>query len=172
MGISQINAAVQFWILPSLAIGVLPWLLETTRVKPLPTRRIRPLWYYLGAAVLGALVAVAAMAITRGANDTILLIPGSVILVSAMWIGAFSRPSSFDPFLGAWCSVNGICAVYTIAYPDEGDLAGLGLLMIWSLIGLPLAAIALVIAAILHRRPAGPDPENQGSGPESVAVGE
>lgn len=93
------------------------------------------------------------MAAVRYADASILLVPGSVFVASAVWMAVFSRPRSFDPFLGAWCGVNGICAVYVVAYRGVGDLEGLGHLMIWAIIGLPLALVALVIAVNLHQQP-------------------
>lgn len=159
-------AAIQFWMLPAIALGALPWLLELNRAVKLPNRKIRPRNYYLGAALLGPLVAALAMSTTHN----ILLLLGAVIILATAWIGAFSRPGSFDPFLGAWCVVNGICALYACTY--RGEVAGLGFLMVWAYIGLPLAMVALVTAVILRRRPAAVAPGNPDSAPGYPATGQ
>lgn len=158
--------AIQFWLLPAIAIGALPWLLELDRAQQLPNPRMRPSRYYLGAAILGPLVAALAMA----AMHDLLFLIGAVIVLAIAWLGAFSRPGSFDPFLGAWCVVNGICALYACTY--RGDLAGLGYLMVWAYIGLPLAMVALATAVILRQRPAAAAPGNPDSGSGYQATGQ
>lgn len=163
--------ALKFWIFPAIVTGALPWLLELNRENKLPNRKIRPLWYYLGAFILGPVVAGLALVVTGARNESLFLIPGAVVFLATIWMGAFSRPRSFDPFLGAWCVVCGILAVYTVAVRDEGGLAGLVHILVWVLIGLPLALIALIIAVILHQQPVVADPGIPGSDSSHQAAG-
>ncbi|MEJ5997601.1 hypothetical protein [Corynebacterium sp. H130] len=165
-------AALKFWLIPAIASGVLPWLMELKREKKLPHRKIRPLWYYLGALIQGPVVVALAIAATRGGDSTFPLVAGATIVLATVWIGAFSRPHSFDPYLGAWCVVNGICATFTVANRDWGDLAWLSHLMVWFFIGLPLAMVALVVAAILNQLPTVIAPEIPRSDSAHQASGE
>lgn len=150
-----------YWWIPSVVLGALPLILELCRRKKLPPNRIKTLWFYVGVIALVPTTALPTIAIAF-LLEIASLVPVALallILVLAAWIIRYSRPRSFDPYLGVWTACNTICAIIfavTIADPPtDTNFFGLEYMLVWGWVGFPMVVIVLgyVLISGRWRRP-------------------
>ncbi|QGU02880.1 hypothetical protein CKALI_10125 [Corynebacterium kalinowskii] len=150
-------AALIYWWIPSAVFGALPLILELCRRKKLPPNRIKPVWFYLGVIALVPVTTLPTIAIAFLIDGGWLVpvILGLVIVVLAAWIIRYSRPRSFDPFLGVWVACNTICVMifaFNVANPPtDTSFFGLEYVLVWAWIGLPLVVVALIYVVTSRR---------------------
>ncbi|QGU02879.1 hypothetical protein CKALI_10120 [Corynebacterium kalinowskii] len=141
--IEFVTVALKYWLIPAIAIGALPAVLQATKHKGHGA-------FYVGATLIPVLVALAGYLLAIADVISIVVLICAVVLVAAAWIIVRSRPRTFDPFLGVLCTVNGLCALllgttlWQRPSPDEYQFAGIEYLMVWSWVGLPLGVIVLL----------------------------
>lgn len=142
--------AAKFWILPALVIGALPILLESTRRDVPPRRRTSPGVYYLGAMLIGLLGTGLFTFLAALQSEFVGWVPLLIVIVGALWIVLMSRKKTWDPFLGAWCTLNGV-GVFMLGFNvwdrplvKNYMFPGIEYVAAWGWVGLPLIAVALI----------------------------
>lgn len=142
-----ISLSVMVWLLPSLIIAGLLYLLEPMVWGDRPPRKW---WFYVVAVFIGAtLTATLPPLVERLKLDALLVWPMITVSIAALWLARYSVKRSFDPFYGGLCVVLGACLFVAIesliSGPGDGTgLWGVGFIFAWWFLGSPLAVIAFI----------------------------
>lgn len=142
-----ITLSVMMWLAPTAVFAGMLYLLEPYFWS---CRRPRRWWFYAVAVLLGGVLTATLPYLFESLNlDALSAWPIVTVPITALWIIFYGTKRSFDPFYGALCVVSGAClfvAIEALIYgPGDGTgLWGIGFILSWWLLGIPLAVIAII----------------------------
>lgn len=142
-----ITLSVMMWLASTVVLAGMLYLLEPYFWS---CRRPRTWWFYLVAVLLGGVLTVTLPYLFESLNlDAFSAWPIATVPITALWIIRYGTKRSFDPFYGTLCVVSGACLFVAIEAlingPGDGSgLWGVGFILCWWVLGIPLAVIAII----------------------------